>query len=767
MKSFYFPHKPLISLFKLGNICYNAKYVLHQKKRIAPGGQTPPAWSLSERKGTDFLMKKKQKKTNGKESIASKIAVTTSLVTLIILTALTLIITISVNSIVSKRTMGEFYAIAETNGNEIQDMLNTAEKNNQAILDYHQRTYASLQSTPYRAGVKSSLFGMSLTTGASEAEQYYINQLTSAVKSNPIIQGMGLYYAPYAFDHNTEKYTFYVSWKDDDSTTNQTMISSLDDYFEEDWYTEAVETGKQVVSEPYIEDGLTIVSVSTPLVYNGTVCGIVLTDINTDEFKNIKTSNNEYKTMFSAVINNYDQFLFNSQDENLVGEPIKSKISSDREYQALKQKMAAGKDFVTETTLNGKKYKEFFKPITLGDTIWWSYTGVKSSDLMKDVYRLSSIMIIGSIFSLVLLVTLSSKQIIKKLKPLAQLNLAADALKKGDLSYRITYESKDEIGQACADMRNAFLSLQQVISEISQWMAALESCDLTLLPATEFPGDFAAIKSSYESLLETLNSGFRQIKSSAVQINAGAEQVSSGAQTLSQGATEQAASIEELSATITSISEKIKSNADDASKASELSAQIGASITESNQYMSSLMNAMNEITHASHEVNKVIKTIDDIAFQTNILALNAAVEAARAGEVGKGFAVVADEVRNLAGKSAEAAKSTTTLIETAINAVSEGTRIADQTAKSLEQVVEDAEGITNKIQEIAASSEEQSDSVGQINIGAEQISTVVQTNSATSEESAAASEELAGQANLLRSLIGQFKLIDKDEPEQP
>lgn len=707
-------------------------------------------------------MEIKQQKTKWREKVSSKIAVTTSIVAAVILTALTLLITTNVNSIVSKRAMGEFYAIAENNGNAIQNLLTMAEKSNQNILDYHQKTYETLQNSSYRTGVKSSLFEIPLTVAGSEAEQYYISQLTSLLKNNPIFTGIGLYFEPYAFDPNTEKYTFYIYYENSDDPSNRKIsIASLDEYFEEDWYVGAVQTGQQFVSQPYLEEGNIIVSISTPLMYNGKACGIVLVDINTKEFQNIRTSSEEYKTMFSCVVNNYDQFLFNSQDENLAGQPLNTMFPVESEYQKLKQKMAEGKEFVIETTApGGKRCKEFFKPITFGDTVWWSYTGVQCSDLMKDVYKLSALMVTGSILSLLLIVALSSMQIIKKLKPLEQFNLAADALREGNLNYEITYESEDEIGRACGDMKDSFRSLRRVIYEISQWMTALKDQDLTVVPTMDFPGDFAAIKSSYESLLKTLNGGFRQIKSSAVQINAGAEQVSSGAQTLSQGATEQAASIEELSATIASISEKIKSNASDASKASELSAQIGTSIMESNHYMSNLMTAMNEITNASNEVNKVIKTIDDIAFQTNILALNAAVEAARAGEVGKGFAVVADEVRNLAGKSAEAAKSTTSLIESAINAVSEGTKIADQTAKSLEQVVADAKNITDKIQEIAASSEEQSDSVGQINIGAEQISTVVQTNSATSEESAAASEELAGQANLLHSLISQYKLID-------
>jgi methyl-accepting chemotaxis protein len=239
----------------------------------------------------------------------------------------------------------------------------------------------------------------------------------------------------------------------------------------------------------------------------------------------------------------------------------------------------------------------------------------------------------------------------------------------------------------------------------------------------------------------------------AEQLSSSADQIASGAQTMSQSSTEQASSIEELSASINEMANQIRSNADNSNKASELSNQSSDSVTRSNVQMQNLMLAMNDISSKSNEIGKIIKTIDDIAFQTNILALNAAVEAARAGAAGKGFAVVADEVRNLAAKSAEAANNTTTLIESSIAAINNGATIAENTSKELLMVVDGAKSTDQLIKEITVSSNNQATAIEQIRIGIEQISAVVQTNSATSEESAAASEELASQATQLKNLV--------------
>ncbi len=341
--------------------------------------------------------------------------------------------------------------------------------------------------------------------------------------------------------------------------------------------------------------------------------------------------------------------------------------------------------------------------------------------------------------------------------PIKEVQEVARKMAEGDLSGHITYESADVIGQLADDVRISLKTLAAYIADIDLVMGEMANGNFTVHLSESFQGEFKDIENSINKLLNGMSSTILKINEMSGRVSGNAEQVSSGSQALAQGATEQASSVEELSATITEISQQITKNAEHAKEASKKSQTAGNQIDISNEQMHEMMRAMGEITDKSQEISKIIKTIDDIAFQTNILALNAAVEAARAGTAGKGFAVVADEVRNLAGKSGEAASSTTMLIEDTIRAVENGSKIAEETAKTLEDAVSVTKEVVTLIDTIADASEKQATAVGNVTIGVDQISAVIQTNSATSEESAAASQELSAQAIDMRRLMMQFK----------
>ncbi len=346
-------------------------------------------------------------------------------------------------------------------------------------------------------------------------------------------------------------------------------------------------------------------------------------------------------------------------------------------------------------------------------------------------------------------------------KPIEEIEIAANKMSEGDFDISIDYESEDELGSLSNSMRQMSSRIITIINETVSVLGEVASGNFDVEPKVEYMGVFEDIEKSVLRITNDLSETMSQINLASEEVGAASNQVSSGSQMLAQGATEQASAIQELSATIIDISEKIKDTANNAGEANTLILSAGREVKAGNEQMTQMVKAMDEISFTSNEIGRIIKTIDDIAFQTNILALNAAVEAARAGSAGKGFAVVADEVRNLAAKSAEAAKNTATLIENSIKAVGNGSQIVDNTAESLQKIIDTTNQTITLVHEIAKASEEQSSAIGQVTLGVDQISDVVQTNSATSEESAAASEELSGQAQMLKSLIENFKLKNR------
>ncbi len=334
------------------------------------------------------------------------------------------------------------------------------------------------------------------------------------------------------------------------------------------------------------------------------------------------------------------------------------------------------------------------------------------------------------------------------------LHLAFD-VEPGD-SY--TENEKKNFEEINTVFKQAVTSIAAYVKEMTYMLDKLSKGDLSEEITTLYRGDFAALKDSINGIVVTLSSVLSEINTAADQVASGTRQVSGGSQAISQGATEQASAIEQLTASIAEIAAQTKQNAVNANRANELSIAAKEDAVSGNEQMKGMQQAMAEINEASENISKIIKVIDDIAFQTNILALNAAVEAARAGIHGKGFAVVAEEVRNLAARSANAAKETTELIEGSIRKAAAGTKIADGTAEALSNIVSGVEKTVQLVGEIAVASNEQATGIAQVNRGIEQLSDVVQTNSATSEETAAASEELSGQADMLKAMVSQFKL---------
>ncbi|NBI10422.1 HAMP domain-containing protein [Colidextribacter sp. OB.20] len=437
------------------------------------------------------------------------------------------------------------------------------------------------------------------------------------------------------------------------------------------------------------------------------------------------------------------------------------------QYQAAEEEMMAfaeqGRPESARAILDGECAALFSSLNSAFDDII-AYNTKGSDDAAAEsasLYRTAILTMAAVVIAIILVGVFFSFVIIRLIKiPISEIQNAAIKMAEGDLNVKISYTSKDELGVLAVQVGRLIHKLQLIIEDENQFLAKMAEGDFTVDSACEevYTGGFYPLLVSFRGIADKLNDTMLQISQSSAQVAGGADQVSNGSQALAQGATEQASSVQELAATIDVISNKVNQNADSARQASKAADAVSVKMNVSKEKMQQMTHAMGDISSCSSEISKIMKIIEDIAFQTNILALNAAVEAARAGAAGKGFAVVADEVRNLANKSTEASENIAALIANSLQAIENGTQIADDTAQSLIQAVSDVNEMAGIIEQISEASSDQADSIAQLTVGIDQISNVVQTNSATAEESAAASEELSSQSQLMKNLVERFQL---------
>ena len=531
------------------------------------------------------------------------------------------------------------------------------------------------------------------------------------------------------------------------------------------WFYTPLKNKKATWMEPYFNANInkTIISYVSPVyLKSGKDFGVLGVDFDFSYLNQLLDEHQKFHEKECFLLNQEGKILFHpdyTEGENF-GEILGGKYKN-----VLSELLSKREGYINEG--NSKN------AVLLGyhalDNGWKIVIAPNRTAIYGNIDMLKNTLFIFIAVYLLFMLALSIIMGNRQAQPILSLTKSVKKLAEGSLDEEIQVRSKNEIGALAKGLRQLVTQLKEYrlyIQEITDSLNELQDGNLDIRLKKEYTGEFTKIKVALLDLSDKLTGLIGSIRISSDQVSSSAENVSAGAQNLTRGSMEQASSIEELSATINDISDRIRKNAENAAKANEAAANSQEEIIKSDGQMQDMKASMNRINEKSAEISKIIKTIDDIAFQTNILALNAAIEAARAGEAGKGFAVVADEVRNLAQKSAEAAKDTTALIDDTVKAVEQGSRLADNTANSLHEVVSGQKELSLLISEIAAASDEQANAVSQVTTGIDQISSVVQTNSATAEESSASSSELNDQARNLREQISRFRLRQFEEDEE-
>lgn len=523
------------------------------------------------------------------------------------------------------------------------------------------------------------------------------------------------------------------------------------------WYQNGLNSQAFILGDVYFdEDSRSYVVGASGVLKDreGGVRGVAAADVYLDSISKIVSGVQVEKTGGIFLVDTRTDTIIGHRDSSLTGRSLSELGEGMYAY-------AAGQIRQGKTGLT--VYEGTYVQVeNVPDSDWTAVAYVSRGEVLGDLHRLTISLLLVAILAVVtlfILVVIQVRRIIGR--PVQELSLAATRIAQGELEQTIQYQSKDELGVLADDFNQVTLRLRQYvvyINEISETLREIAAGNLSFTLQNEYTGEFEKVKIALDEISNSLNAAMGRLRAASAEVATGAEQVSNGAMNLSQGSTEQAAEVDALVEHINAVSESVHNIAKEAQRASGLSQGVKAGLLESSGKMQNMTQVIQKVSDKSSEIHQIVKAIEDIAFQTNILALNAAVEAARAGTAGKGFAVVADEVRSLANRSSEAAKRTTILLNQTVESMGEGVRAAQDTANSVMQVVSDAEEMGKLIESIADYTREQDESAAQITHGVEQISVVVQSNVATSEASAAASEELAGQAALLRELVSKFRL---------
>ncbi len=594
-------------------------------------------------------------------------------------------------------------------------------------------------------------------------ETAYSEILTEFVKSNTELFGGGIWFEPYAYRADKQFFSPYCMKENGEIryVDNYSLGEGVF-YTDQDWYQSAKNTTKSVVwSTPYHDDfaNISMVTASAPFYNtNGQLLGVATTDLDLSYMQKIVSDLDVAAGGRALMVDQSGVYIADEDSEKL----LRANILQDKEpsLAAFAKEMLGTASGSGKYTMAGEEYRAWYQQVP--ESGWYIITTTSEENLMAEANALGKVFTMLCIgFGILLFIALFWYLKIRIINPVHALAASTQQIAKGQLSVELRDLGKTEFGVMGRSIQKMALRLKhytEYIAEISDILGQMAAGDFKFELKCDYTGEFAGVKEGLLTTRDKLSDTLNGISKAADQVNSGANQISLGAQAQAQGATEQASNVEELAAMMIEIEQAVDSNTQNTMEVNDNIQTVIEKVGYGDQKMNHMLEAMDEISTMSNQIGKIVKSIEDIAFQTNILALNAAVEAARAGAAGKGFAVVADEVRNLASKTAEASGETAELITKALSAIEKGKQIADETADSFHAVTDDISDVATHVGVITEHSLKQKESIQQAAQGIDKISSIVQTNAATAQESAAASEELFGQAHLMRDLVGKFQL---------
>ena len=686
-------------------------------------------------------------------SLSGRISLSLGIIMLFLFALMTAFILAVASAAFNKKNEQNMNALSNLNAGRVNKITintsNTMKSLAESFVNFHKED-----------GEDSALSGKSkleeatgaLTVSEAEEEYYLMKTMQSFAKNNLGIVSQALLLEPDAFSKENSNYSLRY-----DTDGDKFSMVPYEVYSTQDFYKQAQEskTASATLPTENPDTGKGSFYMTVPILDGDRFLGIVTTEISTEVFNELDMSTLGYENVFFDVLDNQNNFVYSNNPDakgKNLGDLIGQKYND-----MLVEKMQSKEAFFQR---DGQV--RYYVPLQIEGVDWWVQTAMTIPHFDQEKNQLLFALILSEVIIFILVQVINFVRISNALKPLKKISEVGKEVAGGNFDVEIHYPHKDEIGELSRSISEVIGRSKKIVFDLRDRLDAMAGGNFTEnLESEEYVGDYAPLLESLKHIQEDMNRTLQEVHASSVQVLSSAEQVNTGAQTLSQGATEQASSIEELSANMQDISQSIQASTKTAGDAYKLQGEAGVAVLQSNEKMEEMRKAMDDITAKSNEISKIIKTIDDIAFQTNILSLNAAIEAARAGAAGKGFAVVADEVGNLAQKSAKAAQNTGLLIEETIEAVEKGAKITEETAESLNSVSKSTEEVNTLIEKISAASSKDLEGITSLNQGLQQISSVVQANSATAEQSAAASEELTGQANKMNELVERFQLKEE------